>query len=221
MPHDAKIADMPEHILSAARWWAELVPPGMEGNLTGTSAAFPRQITVEHTPPAKEAITAFRDETIALRNKASAANDTMRSSLWGRGREIARKFALFNAISKDRPPKPIDRTAAEWAIVFARNQIERAIYMAGLHVSENDTHAAKQRVVRLLKDAPGRALTKNQLTRRTQAMRPRDRDEILADLQAGGEIEMVAEISGGRSRMVYRLRKKENSKNAKVEAGAS
>ena len=96
-------------------------------------------------------------------------------------------------------------------MTFARHQIERAVYMAGLHVSENETHAAKQRVVRLLKEAPGFALTKNQLTRKTQAMRPRDRDEILADLMAGGEVECAAESTSGRLRTVYRLRRKEAS----------
>ena len=93
--------------------------------------------------------------------------------------------------------------------------------MAGLHVSENETHAAKQRVVRLLKEAEGRTLTKNQLTKRTPNLRPRDRDEIIADLQAGGDIEAVTETTGGRPKVVYRLRKRGKSQDAKVAPEAS
>jgi len=207
-PHDAKIAEIPESIVETARWWSELVPPGMEGNLLDTPAAFPRQLTLGYTPQAKEAITAFRDETIAKRNEASARNDTLRASIWGRGREVARKFALLHASSQRRPPGAIALPAAEWSIRLARHQTERALYMAGVHVAENETHAAKQRVVRLLRDAPDGSMTKNQLTRRTQSLRPRDRDEILADLTGGGEVEYAAETAGGRARMVYRLRRR-------------
>ncbi len=208
VPHDAKIADIPPAILSAARWWAELVPAGMEGNLARLPEAYPRQLTLGHTPEAREIFAAFRDETIARRNAASAANDTLLASIWGRGREIARKFALLHAASLKRPPEAIGREAAEWAVTFARHQIERAVYMAGLHVAENETHAAKQRIIRLLRDEPDGALTRNRLTRKTQWLRPRDRDEILADLLAGGEMEKVTESSGGRLRELFRLRGK-------------
>jgi len=205
VPHDAKVVDIPERILAAARWWADFVPPGMEGNLSGAQSTFPHQFVVEYTPPAKEIITDFRDETIVKRNDASAKNDTLRASIWGRAREDARKFALLHAASEHRPPEPITLRAAEWAIRLAEHQTERALYMAGVHVAENDIHAAKQRIVRLL---TVRGMTKNQLTRKTQNMRPRDRDEILADLTNGGEIEQVAEASGGRARVVYRLRRR-------------
>jgi len=205
VPHDAVIADIPEHILTAARWWAEFVPPGMEGNLSEATSTFPRQLTLPYTPPAREIITAFRNETVARRNEASARNNTLLASIWGRAREIARKFALLYASSECRPPVAISRQAVEWAIRLARHQTERSLYMAEIHVAENDIHAAKQRIVRLL---TGRALTKNQVTRKTQNLRPRDRDEILSDLTTGGEIEHVTETTGGRSRMVYRLRRR-------------
>ncbi|MCL2000845.1 MAG: hypothetical protein FWG74_05380 [Planctomycetes bacterium] len=206
VPHDGRIAEIPGSILAAARWWKELIPPGMEGNLAETGVAFPQQITVAHDPEALRIITAFRDETIARRNEASARNDTVVAAIWGRAREIARKFALLHAVSEKRPPGDISPRAAEWAIRLARHQTERALYMASLHVAENEVHAAKQRIVRLLRDAPGGSMTKNQLTRRTQNMRPRDRDEILADLTTGGEVEYAAETTNGRSRMVFRLR---------------
>jgi hypothetical protein len=112
------------------------------------------------------------------------------------------------AISVYHATPVIDREGAEWAIRFMRHQTRRMLFMVRMHVCENDVHARKQRILRLLQNAHGGVMDKSAITRRTQSMRPKERDETLEDLAAAGDVEIGWIASATKARAVIRLRRR-------------
>ena len=202
-----RIIEIPDHVLEAARWWAEFYPPAPGGARRNLYDEHPEPLIVRRTPEAEGIIAAWRTETIGIRNEAKARRDRMTRTAWSRTFENTIKLALIYAISVNRFSPVIDREAAEWAIRFMRHQTLRMLFMVRTHVCENDVHARKQRILRLLQNARGGVMDKSAITRRTQSMRPKERDETLEDLAAAGDIEIGWAASATRARAVIRLRR--------------
>jgi predicted transcriptional regulator len=72
------------------------------------------------------------------------------------------------------------------------------------HIAENRTHALHQKVLRLIQRAGDEGIVQSDLTRKTQFLEARQRQEILTTLIEAGEIELRKRPSGTKPAMIYR-----------------
>jgi hypothetical protein len=72
------------------------------------------------------------------------------------------------------------------------------------HIAENRTQANHQKVLRLIQGAGRGGLTRNEITRRTQFLERRQREEILSTLVEGGDVEQEIRQTKRRPLALYR-----------------
>jgi len=86
----------------------------------------------------------------------------------------------------------------------------KMLHKAGEHVAENETESRAKKVLRLI----DREITMSELTRRTQWLRGKERQELIADLIHAGFLESeIKESTGGRKvTTVWRTGLKERQK---------
>lgn len=178
---------VPERILEVVRWWLDFKPPG--GNL-GEENPAPQMIRYSSDAEAR-----MQEHLAQICVKRGLDAETA-AAVWSRSGEKSAKLALIFACSRATPEglPQIELEDADSAIRIANWLTRRMLQKAGEHVSENETETHKKKVLRLIEGE----LTLNDLTRRTQWLRGRERQEILGDLQAGGFIRIEQKDTGGR-----------------------
>jgi hypothetical protein len=72
------------------------------------------------------------------------------------------------------------------------------------HIAENRTQAYHQKVLRLIQGAGERGLSRNEITRRTQFLERKQREDILSALVEGGDVELEIRGTERRPAAVYR-----------------
>ena len=104
--------------------------------------------------------------------------------------ENTAKVALIKAVSAN-PRAPVIRLEdAEWARLVVDRCVTTMITEAERHIAENKTQAYHQKVLRLIQGAGQRGLSRNEITRRTQFLERKQREDILGALVEGGEVEL-------------------------------
>ena len=73
------------------------------------------------------------------------------------------------------------------------------------HVADTETEAHLKRIREIIRAAGSEGITKSEVTRASQWLKARDRDEILVTLIETGDIRTAMRDTGGRKAMVYRL----------------
>ena len=188
-PQNPLSVDVPKQIIDVARYWGELRMPG---DLN------PRPMVVEYTPEATAIFDALQALARIERRQCPKPYDT----LWSRTVEKARKLALIFAASIDHLHPVITGPAAAWAARLSEYLTRRMIHLANRWVSENQQESHVKRLQRLI-ESHGQ-IEKSDLTRATQWLSRRDRDEIIATLIESGSI-VVEQVEGTtKSRTVYR-----------------
>lgn len=202
---EPQLADVPQRVLDAARWWADFRPG--TGNLTEWH---PVPAIVSYTPDALALVVAAREMADAEYRDAESRNDPVGTTVWGRVNEQIRKLSLIYAVSAT-PEKPtIDRAAVQWAEAFVTHQTRRMLYMASIHVSDSEFEQSCKRVVAYMQELRRRKpegdwIDYRDITRRFRWSR-RDHEEIRNALLDQELIEVTNITSQGRPRLVYRLR---------------
>lgn len=189
---DAMKDDAPRDIVAQAAWWGSYQPGG---NLAGVNAQ-PRIIAMS-----AEAKTVFRELEIVSR--ANAKLDRPTAKIWTRATEKAAKLALLHQVSLDREATEVSRASAEWACWVSHHLTERTEYICGDWVSENQWEAACHRVLRMIRAAESAGLSLSEITAKTFFLRPKDRGDVLTQLEQSGRITSFKRQTKGRPRMVY------------------
>ena len=169
---------------------------GVPGHSYGGNLADAMSSTISTQPYAvpltAEAVTAMaavqRDATDLLRqHRGSYA-----TALFGRYAENTAKLAMIAAVSRD-PAKPVTQARdVTWAAALVEHCIGTLLREADQRVSDNSTEANHKRLLAIIRD--GQLLSRSDVTRRSQFLSRREREEILASLIEGGLI--VAEQQG-------------------------
>ena len=73
------------------------------------------------------------------------------------------------------------------------------------HIADNQTQANHQKVLRLIQDAGKCGLSRNEITRRTQFLERKQREDILGALVEAGQVELDIETTAGRQAAIYRV----------------
>jgi hypothetical protein len=187
---------VPEGILERVRSWLEFGES--PGNL---GAENPTPMVVSYSAAAKRRM----DEHLAGICHRRTTEDETRAAVWSRSGEKSAKLALIFACSRATPsvaPR-VELEDVDCAIRISNWLTRRMLRKAFEHVAENETESRSKKVLRLITSE----LTQTELTRRTQWLRRKERDEILAELQACGYIQIEQKETGGRPLSVI-LRKR-------------
>ena len=191
-PQEPEQIQPSDSLVDQIRFWCDLK---LGGNLHSEN---PSPAMARYSAEARERFSSHMAE-IASRRKTE---DGQAAALWSRAAGKAGKLALIFAAS---------RCAMSAAFEVELEDVDRAIAMSNWitrtvqrkvfeHVSENETEGQLKRVLRMLAEP----MTRNQLTRRTQWLRRRERNEIVETLVESGLVEVVEEDTGGRPRMVFK-----------------
>ena len=128
-------------------------------------------------------------------------------ALWARTVEKARKLALIYACSTATPGEAftIDEAAVTWGCRVSEYLTLRLIWLAKTWISDGPFDSRRKRVLRVLRDAGKEGMTRTELSRRTQSLRPAEREEVIGALVQSGEIELVQIEKIGAGRPAVRL----------------
>lgn len=174
------------------------------GNLTGRTAGPETAVepmTVPMDEDARARFDALGDEITA---ELRAAAGTFQTPILARIAENAAKVALVLAVGRDAVQPVIRMEDAVWAIDFVRHFARRTIDAVERHVADTETEAHLKRLREIIRKAGAAGMTKSELTRASQWLRARDRDDILLTLVESGDIVTVEQETGGRKAMRFR-----------------
>ncbi len=196
---EAKVLDIPQRIISVAKWWAEYLPG--KGNL---QTWHPLPPVVEHTDEAKQVLIDTREEADREYAKAEERRDPVGTTVWGRVSEQTHKLALLYATSCNHETPKIDLAAATWACEFILHQTRRMLYMAQNYVSNSPFHADCLKLMQKLREAPEGELPHSVLLKRMKTD-ARSFLEVISTLVQRGDIEIITVPRAGTARKSYRL----------------
>lgn len=183
---------IPETITEPLRWWMDF-KPGV-GNL---SAENPTPRLIPHTP---EARARFMGHIKSI-NEKRRTEDPLRAALWSRSAEKVGKLALIHSCSRTYClPETITLEDVNWGILVVNWMTRRILMQCTDHVSENDVEARAKRILQIIGN---RRMSLNEITRKTQWMRPRERDDYLKNFTSCGLLDMEVVPTKGRPKIVY------------------
>ncbi|MCQ4159204.1 DUF3987 domain-containing protein [Roseomonas sp. GC11] len=151
------------------------------------------------TADAKAAMAAVqRDATGLLRlHRGSYA-----TALFGRYAENTAKLAMIAAVSRD-PAQPVTQARdVTWAAQLVAHCIGTLLREAERWVSDNDMEAKHKRVLEIIRD--GGRQSRSEVTRRSQFLSRREREEILASLVEAGLVVVEQQASATKPATFYR-----------------
>ncbi|GGC16269.1 DNA primase [Marivita lacus] len=176
-----------------------------KGNLTGKTADQNTAVNPMIVPMNDDARARFRQLSIELTEELRAAAGTAYTSILARIGENALKLALIVAVGRDPTRPEIEITVAEWAITFVRHYAQRTMEAVERHVADTETEAHLKRLKEIIRAAGAKGITKSEITRVSQWLKSRDRDEILLTLIESGDITTGMRGSSTKQAMVYRM----------------
>lgn len=196
LPRTPATGEIPESIFDRVRHWLTMTTG--QGNLAREfQAASP--MLVSHAQDAFERASRHQLEICTRRLKESAVE----AAVWSRTGEKTNKLALIFACSRCNPgfAPSVSLDDVELAIRASNWLTRKMLRQAGLFTAVNDTEATVKKVLRLLQEP----MTKHQLSRKTQWLKKRERDEILAQLTDAGQIEIEIVETAGRHTTIVKL----------------
>ena len=187
MQESCKQLPIPEGIVETAKFWHRF--EGQGGNLK------PKPYVATYAEDAKERLLGH----LRAIDKQRQTEDVIESAVWGRAGEKTTKLALLFAASRLTPPSlRIELQDVDRGIALSNWSTRRLLAESGLYVASNETESNHLRILRIIKEAGG--ISKSGLTRKTQWLKRRERDEIVSSLLESDQIE-ISEIvthKGGR-----------------------
>jgi hypothetical protein len=199
------IGDVPDKLVQALQAIVTGVSGHGRGNIAGVVEGpmiVPDPYSVPMAAEAEQLFDALDEELTAQQREAVGTN---RSAVFARVWENTAKVALIKAVSAN-PQTPVIRLEdAEWARIVVDRCVTTMITEAERHIAENRTQAYHQKVLRLIHGAGDRGLSRNEITRRTQFLERKQREDILGALVEAGQVELAIETTAGRQAAIYRV----------------
>jgi Bifunctional DNA primase/polymerase, N-terminal/Primase C terminal 2 (PriCT-2) len=198
------VGDVPADLIDALQAIAAGVPGHGRGNIAARVEGpmiVPDPYPVPMATEAEQLFDGLDQELTAQQREAVGTN---RSAVLARVWENTAKAALIRAVSANPQAPVIGLEDAEWARIVVDRCVTTMITEAERHIAENKTQAYHQKVLRLIQGAGARGLTKSEITRRTQFLDIRQRQEILVALIESGQVALNQRASDTRPATVYR-----------------
>ena len=198
MPGSAR--DLPDGILQTAMWWDEFCPGQRKGG--NLYEVHPEPRIVPFTPEAEQAVERLQRMGEDEYDLADVAKDEIGKAAWSRTCENAKKLALLYACSENHEDPTIGPPAVQWATAFAMHQTRRQLHLAATYVAENPFHAQCLKLLRKLKEAPGRRLAHSELLKRMH-VKAADFRELIQTLVQRDDVEILTTPRAGSSKVEY------------------
>lgn len=160
----------------------------------------PDPYCVPYTPEAKER---YQDHELEI-SKRRKNESAVRAALWSGTGEITSKLALLFSCSRCRESLQIQRQDVDLAVRLSNWLTRRKVSLAMLNVSENLVEGNLKRVFQIVISSGVDGMTKSELTRKTQWLNGRQRQEILSDLCDAKLIQIESIETNGRARLVVK-----------------
>ncbi|MEI7601189.1 MAG: PriCT-2 domain-containing protein [Aestuariivirga sp.] len=175
------------------------------GNLAGKMSGSSSAANAAVVPMTAEAKACFAALSAEMTEELRAAAGTAYTAILARIGENAMKLALIVAVGRDPAQPVMERKDAEWAIGFVRYFAKRTMEAVERHVADTETEAHLKRIREIIRATGSDGISKSEITRASQWLKARDRDDILATLIESGDIKPVMRNTAGRRAMVFRL----------------
>jgi hypothetical protein len=173
-------------------------PEPNQGNLSNVYIP-PIPKVIPYNPEARKLMAAALKRFEELKNSAILAKRPAEESIWGRAYEQATKIALTVEDGDAITPE-----SASWAIELVSQLYQKMIVASRERISDNQTHAEINGLLRLIKDAHPKWVDTNYLYRASRAIPRQRRKDYLMGLIEEGTIVSKEEGTGGRKRTLYR-----------------
>lgn len=188
---------VPDVLADSFKWLiAHLGSMGGEFALNEDPTTEPHQQLVAMTQQAQELFTQLDQRRVDMARAGRV--------MWVRSAAMSVKIAMLEAIARDPMQPVIDaelldsaRKLIDWFTLYAET------FLAS-RIADTDTERGINRVKAIISDGKENGVTMTELTRRTQSMRRRDRDDHIQTLVDSGQV--VAWTEGGVGRPSKRLR---------------
>jgi len=197
------LRDVPQPLLDALKAIAN-AGCSNRGNLaqTGSATIVPAPLLVKMDP---SALAVFDDLDLEMTARQRAAVGTEQGAVLARVWENTAKVALIKAVSAD-PNAPVIREAdALWAWALVGHCIGTLLLQSERHLADTRTEKHHKKVLEIIRAAGAKGIRRRDLTRKTQFLDLRVRQEILQTLIESEQITSVSTQTKGRSADVYRI----------------
>lgn len=197
------LRDVPQPLLDALKAIAN-AGCSNRGNLaqTGSATIVPAPLLVKMDP---SALAVFDDLDLEMTARQRAAVGTEQGAVLARVWENTAKVALIKAVSAD-PYAPVIREAdALWAWALVGHCIGTLLLQSERHLADTRTEKHHKKVLEIIRAAGAKGIRRRDLTRKTQFLDLRVRQEILQTLIESEQITSVSTQTKGRSADVYRI----------------
>jgi hypothetical protein len=197
------LRDVPQPLLDALKAIAN-AGSSNRGNLaqTGSATIVPAPLLVEMDPPA---LAVFDDLDLEMTARQRAAVGTEQGAVLARVWENAAKVALIKAVSANPYAPVIREPDALWARELVAHCIGTLLLQSERHLADTRTEKHHKKVLEIVRAAGGKGIRRRDLTRKTQFLDLRVRQEVLQTLIESEQIISVSTQTKGRSADVYRI----------------
>ena len=174
------------------------------GNLaqSGSAATAPEPLTVAMEPAA---LVVFDDLDLEMTARQRAAIGTEQGAVLARVWENTAKVALIKAVSADPHTPVIREVDALWARDLVAHCVGTLLQQSERHLADTRTEKHHKKVLEIIRAAGRKGIRRRDLTRKTQFLDLRVRQEVLLTLLESEQIVSVIVQTKGRSAEVFRI----------------
>lgn len=177
----AKIQAVPKHLIERVKAWFEFNPQSPDDVSDIIGAVGTWQKTVPTHPEATQRIHQFRDFVKKRQIQAEKRSDGT-DCLWGRAEEAAKKVALIIAAGDKGEMAEITADHADYACELVKFLTDTFVAAVEHNISDNKVEREKKRILRIIKDAGPEGMAKANITKRTQGLYSKQRNEYIEDM---------------------------------------
>ena len=192
----------PPALLDGLQWVAN-AGGRQRGNLVGKTSGSSTAVDAAVVPMTEDAKACFAALSSEMTVELRSAAGTAFTSILARIGENAMKLALITAVGRNPARPVIELVDAEWAIRFVRHFAGRTMEAVDRHVADTEAEAHVKRLREIIRAAGREGLTKSEITRASQWLKARDRDDTLVTLMESGDIKTAMRGSATKKAMVF------------------
>ena len=185
----SRVRDIPPELVTRVQAWAQFQPspPADTPDIARTIGVY--QVMVPTSPEAQQVFLQLRADVRRRRNEALREHSPQ-APLWSRVEEHARRVALIIASGDCMSPDAacITQEHAEDACRVAMYCTLHFIIATAAHIADSETERWVKRILLMVQEGKSKGTRSRAITRRTQALSKRMREDILMSLLESGEI---------------------------------
>lgn len=195
-PDRRKIRDRtpPKSLIEAVAGWGAFSPPAPAG-AGNILAAKPGAMVVPPTAEAESILDDFGRKARIARSELLKVDGGLHP-LWGRAYEQATKLALLASADEPQAGMTIGAEAARWACELVEALVVDLVEAAENRVADSNHERDVLKILDVIRAGGSRGVQKKQIGRKARSIKARDRDEILKDLVALGDVRTEARTTG-------------------------